>query len=68
LNAQFGAWRNGTRKAAAPDCMAQIAAKMTPGEISAASAWLASQPIAPDMRPAPPLTTRLPIPCGTVTP
>lgn len=68
LNAQFGAWRNGARKAAAPDCMAQIANKLTPDEISAASAWLASQPVAADMRPAPPSTTKLPIPCGTSYP
>ncbi|MGB6054676.1 MAG: cytochrome c4, partial [Burkholderiaceae bacterium] len=29
LNAQFGAWKNGTRHAAAPDCMAQIAARLS---------------------------------------
>ena len=68
LNAQFGAWRNGARKAAAPDCMAQIAKKLTADEISAASAWLASQPVAADMRPAPPSTIKLPIPCGTSYP
>lgn len=68
LNAQFGAWKTGARKAAAPDCMAQIAQKLTPDEISAASAWLASQPIAADMRPAAPLATKLPIACGTVQP
>ncbi|HEY1042422.1 MAG TPA: cytochrome c4 [Telluria sp.] len=68
LNAQFGAWRNGARKAAAPDCMAQIAQKLTADEISAASAWLASQPVATDMRPAPPVAISLPIPCGTVQP
>lgn len=68
LNAQFGAWKTGARKAASPDCMAQIAQKLTSEEISAASAWLASQPIAADMRPAPALTSRLPIPCGTVQP
>ncbi|MFD2367314.1 c-type cytochrome [Pseudoduganella sp. GCM10020061] len=68
LNAQFGAWKTGTRKAAAPDCMAQIAARLTSEEISAASAWLASQPLAADMRPAAAPTTKLPLPCGTVTP
>lgn len=68
LNAQFGGWKTGARKAAAPDCMAQIASRLSPDEISAASAWLASQPLASDMRPAASLTTKLPLPCGTVKP
>jgi cytochrome c553 len=32
---QFGGWRNGTRKALAPDCMARVATALSPAEISA---------------------------------
>lgn len=67
LNAQLGAWRNGQRRAAAPDCMAHIAKQLSPEEISAASAWLATQPVPPGMRPAPASAlARLPLSCGGV--
>ena len=45
LNAQLGAWRNGQRRAHAPDCMAQVAQRLTPEDIGAVSAWLAAQPV-----------------------
>lgn len=45
LNAQLGAWRNGLRRAHAPDCMADIAKRLKDEEISAISGWLASQPV-----------------------
>ncbi len=51
LNAQLGAWSNGARKAAAPDCMADIVKRMRGEEISAVAAWLASQPVAKTARP-----------------
>ena len=44
VNAQLGAWRDGLRRAAAPDCMATIARRMTPQDVAAVSAWLASRP------------------------
>jgi cytochrome c553 len=43
LNAQLGAWRTGQRRALAPDCMAEIARRLTPEDLSAATAWLSSQ-------------------------
>jgi cytochrome c553 len=66
LNAQLGAWRNGQRRALPPDCMAEIARRMSPDDIGAVSAWLAAQPVpahaaAPVDAPAP-----LPIACGGV--
>lgn len=64
LNAQFGAWTNGTRKAAAPDCMAQVTARMTAEDINAVSAWLASQPLPADMKPASSIAKPLPLKCG----
>jgi cytochrome c553 len=65
LNAQFGAWKNGARRAAAPDCMAEISAKLSPEDIGAVSAWLASRPIPADMRPLPRTLVKLPVPCGS---
>jgi cytochrome c553 len=66
LNAQFGAWKNGARRAAAPDCMAQISNRLSSEDIGAVSAWLASQPIPNDMTPAPAPSVKLPIACGSV--
>lgn len=66
LNAQFGAWKNGTRKAAAPDCMAQISSRLTTGDISAATAWLAAQPAPNNMAPLPAPPSRLPLQCGSL--
>lgn len=65
VNAQFGAWRNGVRRAHAPDCMATIAERLAPGDVAAISAWLAAQPAAPDARPAARLSAPLPMPCGS---
>nr|WP_233575778.1 c-type cytochrome [Noviherbaspirillum saxi] len=65
LNAQFGAWKNGSRKAAAPDCMSQISKQISPDDIAAVSSWLASQPIPGDMAPSPAASIKLPIPCGS---
>lgn len=66
VNAQFGAWRNRTRQAHAPDCMAVIAARLTTDDINAVSTWLASQPYAPDARPAAAFPGPLPLACGSV--
>jgi cytochrome c553 len=64
LNAQLGAWRSGQRRALAPDCMAQVAQRLSPEEIGAVSAWLAAQPVpAHATAPAAP-PTPLPIACG----
>lgn len=65
INAQFGAWRDGRRHAAAPDCMAQLAQRLSVEDISAASAWLAMQPVPADASPTPPASIRLPMPCGS---
>jgi cytochrome c553 len=66
LNAQLGAWRTGTRRAQAPDCMHEVAKALTPQDISAVSAWLAAQPAFG--KPAPTLPRPLPLDCGGVTP
>ena len=66
LSAQIGAWRVGVRHAAAPDCMATIAQRLSQDEIDAVTAWIASQPYPRDHQPPPPLTAKLPLRCGSV--
>jgi len=66
LNAQFGSWRNKTRRTPAPDCMAEIATRLSPDDVSAVAAWLAAQPVPTDSAPAASLPARLPLPCGSV--
>ncbi len=65
LNAQFGAWRNQSRRTPAPDCMAEITGRLSPEDISAATAWLASQAVPANSAPATSLPARLPMPCGS---
>jgi len=43
LNAQLGAWRTGQRRALAPDCMAEIARRLSSDDLSAVTAWLSSE-------------------------
>ena len=66
IRAQLGAWHIGTRKAAAPDCMAKIAQTLTPEEISIVSAWLSGQPIPADAAPAARADREAPMECGSV--
>jgi len=66
LNAQMGAWRAGKRRAHAPDCMAQVALRMSPDVIQAVSVWLASQPVPNDSKPVERLAAVAGLPvCGT---
>ena len=65
VNAQFGAWRNGSRHARAPDCMGTFAARLSLADVSAISAWLASEPLPPDASPAQALPRPLPLACGS---
>jgi len=52
LNAQLGAWRTGQRRAHAPDCMADIARRLAPEDLGALTAWLASEALPADPKPA----------------
>jgi cytochrome c553 len=65
LNAQFGAWKNGARRAAAPDCMAQISRQLDPDDVAALSAYLSAQPVGQRMEPEPPAAADLPLACGS---
>jgi cytochrome c553 len=64
LVSQLGAWKTDLRKAEAPDCMAEIARRMTEEDISAVAAWLASQ-TPPDAQPAGQPRLPLPLECGS---
>ena len=66
INAQFGAWKNGVRRAHAPDCMAQIAERLSDADIGAVSAWLGTQAADAGARPAETITLPLPLHCGSV--
>jgi cytochrome c553 len=70
LNAQLGAWRAGSRRAQAPDCMASIARRLGPEDITALAQWLASQPLPADPRPVAAATQAAarPLDCGGVAP
>jgi len=65
VNAQFGAWKNKVRRAHAPDCMADIANRLSLDDISAVSSWLAAQPVSPSARPDASIARPLPIACGS---
>jgi len=65
INSQIGAWQRGVRHAAPPDCMAQVARKLSGANTAAVAAWLASQPGTPASLPAPESKQKLPLECGS---
>lgn len=65
LSAQLGAWRTGHRKASTPDCMAEIARRMSADDISAVAAWLASQPVPAPATPLAATPVPAPMDCGS---
>lgn len=68
LLAQLGAWRNGTRRAAAPDCMAQIAQRLAALDIPAVADALAAMPVPAQLKPAVTPPPRWPMACGSLAP
>lgn len=68
LNAQLGAWRTGQRRAHEPDCMAVIAKRLSPEDLTAVTAWLASRPVPSSARPAPASRAEPEIACGSAVP
>ncbi|MGI4855842.1 MAG: c-type cytochrome [Janthinobacterium lividum] len=67
LSAQLGAFRTGVRHALDPDCMQQVALKLSDADIGALSAWFSSQPVPQDLSPAPASAEPLPLACGSQT-
>ena len=71
VNAQLGGWQTGQRQAHAPDCMAQIARRLTSQDVSSVASWLASQPVPAHSKPAAAPKARpgsTNIACGSATP
>ncbi len=65
LNAQLGAWRNGQRRAHAPDCMAQVAQALPPEDLTAVATWLSAQPLPASPKPVAKLPRPAEIACGS---
>lgn len=68
LGAQLNAWRQGQRHAQAPDCMADIARRLSDTQLNAVASWLAAQPVPADSRPAATLPAPMPARCGGTAP
>ena len=65
---QMGAWKGNKRHAMAPDCMKEVAQKLSPADISAVTAWLVAQPVPVDPRPAAAGSASMPLRCGGLEP
>ncbi|HVL56869.1 MAG TPA: cytochrome c4 [Burkholderiaceae bacterium] len=65
LISQLGAWRVNTRAAAPPDCMADVANRLDPGDVSAVTSWLAAQTPPPGAKPQSRVPLPLPLECGS---
>ena len=67
ISAQLGAWRYGTRTATSPDCMQEVASRLSEDDVTALAAWLSSLPAKPDAAPLPQGSLTPPLPCGSVS-
>jgi cytochrome c553 len=65
ISAQLGAWRYGTRTAAAPDCMQIVAGLLTENDVKAIAAWLSSRPAPADPASAQRGSFKMPLACGS---
>lgn len=66
ISSQLGSWRTGTRASAAPDCMAEIANRLAPSDITAVATWLASHDVPPDTHPQAAGSITPPLHCGVL--
>lgn len=65
ITAQLTEWRAGTRHANSPDCMHEVARRLSEQEVTSVSAWLASQPAPAVPTPAAAGSWKTPLPCGS---
>lgn len=65
ISAQLEAWRAGTRHAKLPDCMREVASRLTETQITQVSAYLAAQPAPDAFLPAPQGAWKTPLSCGS---
>lgn len=66
LSSQLGSWRTKTRATVAPDCMAEIANRLSEADISAVSAWLAGRALPADMHAQAAGSITPPLHCGVL--
>lgn len=67
IGAQIGSWRGDLRRAAAPDCMAEVSKRLTPEDVAAVAAWLSSLPVTEPYVPEAAESLSLPLACGSQT-
>jgi cytochrome c553 len=65
IAAQLVSWRVGTRHALGPDCMRDVASRLSETQIREVSAWLAAQPIPTPAAPAIAGSWKTALPCGS---
>ncbi len=65
IAAQLVSWRVGTRRANSPDCMRDIASRLTEAQIRQVAAWLSTQRLVGPPSPANAGSWRTPLPCGS---
>lgn len=65
IAAQLVSWRVGTRHALSPDCMREVASRLSETQIREVSAWLAAQPIPTRAEPAIAGSWKTAMPCGS---
>ena len=62
---QLTRWRVGDRRAPDPDCMKRIASRLDESDVTAVSAWLASQDAPANLAPESRNLVRMPLACGS---
>ena len=65
ISAQLTAWREGTRRATRPDCMHDVAARLSEAQVTAVAAYIATQSGTGDLMPAPAGQWHTPVACGS---
>ena len=66
ISAQLGSWRTHTRATLAPDCMAEVASRLSESDISAVAAALASRQLPADTHALPAGSVKPPLRCGVL--
>ena len=66
ISAQLGSWRTHTRATLAPDCMAEVASRLSESDISAVAAALASRQLPADTHTQPAGSVTPPLRCGVL--
>jgi cytochrome c553 len=66
ISSQLGSWRTHTRAMKAPDCMALVASRLSPSDITAVAAWLASRQLPADTHAQAAGSVKPLLPCGVL--